>query len=50
MSDKIPDNGGYVAAAYLVFLAVVLLYVAIIAMRLNRLAADVAELAEADDA
>ncbi|CAB4915463.1 unannotated protein [freshwater metagenome] len=33
MTDKLPDNGGYVAAAYLVFLALLLIYVAIMAVR-----------------
>jgi hypothetical protein len=47
MGDALPDNGGYVAAAYLVFLALVLLYVGIMAVRLTRLQRDVAELDEA---
>ncbi len=46
MTDKLPDNGGYVAAAYLVFLALVLIYVAIMAIRLGRLERDLAELGE----
>ena len=37
---------GYVAAAYLVFLALVLIYVAIMALRLGRLERDLAELNE----
>ena len=36
----------YVAAAYLVFLALVLVYVAIMAVRLGRLERDLAELNE----
>ena len=41
------EAGKYVAAAYLVFLALVLVYVAIMAIRLSTLQRDVAELAEA---
>ena len=37
---------GYVAAAYLVFLALVLIYVAIMAVRLSRMERDIAELDE----
>ena len=40
------EAGKYVAAAYLVFLALVLIYVAIMAARLARIERDVAELAE----
>ena len=40
------DGEGYVAAAYLVFLALILVYVAIMAVRLSRLQRDVAELDE----
>ena len=39
-------GGGYVAAAYLVFLALVLVYVAIMATRLGRLERDIAELSD----
>ena len=46
MSDKLPDNGGYVAAAYLVFFALVLIYVAIMAAKLSRLERDLSELNE----
>ncbi len=41
-----PDGDGYLAAAYLVFLALVLIYVAIMAVRLGRLERDLAELNE----
>ncbi len=44
------EAGKYVAAAYLVFLALVLIYVAIMAIRLANVQRDVAELAEALDA
>jgi hypothetical protein len=49
MTDKLPDNGGYVAAAYLVFLALILIYVAIMAIRLSRLERDLGELTELAD-
>jgi hypothetical protein len=49
MSDNIPDNGGYVAAAYLVFFALVLIYVAIMATKLSRLEKDLTELNELAD-
>ena len=44
-----PDGEGYLAAAYLVFLALVLVYVAIMAARLGRLERDLAELNELAD-
>jgi hypothetical protein len=40
------DAGPYVAAAYLVFLGLVLLYVAIMAAKLMRIEREVTELAE----
>ena len=40
------DAGPYVAAAYLVFLALVLIYVSIMAVKLARITRDIAELAE----
>jgi hypothetical protein len=40
------EAGKYVAAAYLVFLALVLVYVAIMALRLSRIERDVRELTE----
>ena len=40
------DGDGYVAAAYLVFLALVLVYVAIMATRLGRLERELTDLAE----
>jgi hypothetical protein len=46
MTDKLPDNGGYVAAAYLVFLALLLIYFAIMAIRLARLDRDLGELTD----
>ena len=48
MNPALPldDAGPYVAAAYLVFLALVLIYVAIMAAKLARITRDIAELAE----
>jgi hypothetical protein len=43
-SNVLPDNAGYVAAAYLVFLALILIYVAIMAYKLIKVQHDVAEL------
>ena len=40
------EAGKYVAAAYLVFLALILIYVAIMAIRLANVQKDLAELAE----
>ena len=40
------DAGPYVAAAYLVFLALILIYVAIMASRLARIEKDLGEVAE----
>ncbi len=45
-SNTIPDNTGYVAAAYLVFIGLVLIYVAIMATRLARLERELVELNE----
>ncbi len=43
------EAGKYVAAAYLVFLALILVYVAIMAVRLGTVQKDVEELAELMD-
>jgi hypothetical protein len=48
-SNVLPDNGGYVAAAYLVFLALILIYVAIMAYKLTKMQRDVVELNELAD-
>jgi type II secretory pathway component PulM len=45
-TDALPDNTGYVAAAYLIFLGLVLVYVAIMASKLARYEREVAELDE----
>lgn len=44
MNDHLPDNGGYVAAAYLIFLALLLIYVGIMAYKMSKLQRSVAEL------
>lgn len=43
MTDKLPDNGGYVAAAYLVFLVLLLIYLAVMAMRAGRIERELSE-------
>ena len=49
-SDVVPsDNTGYVAAAYLVFFALVLVYFAIMAAKLQRLERELVELNELAD-
>jgi len=44
MTDKLPDNAGYVAAAYLVFVALLLIYLAVAAIRSSRLERELLEL------
>jgi hypothetical protein len=46
IASALPDNAGYVAAAYLVFLALLLIYFGIMAYKMVRIQRDVAELAE----
>jgi hypothetical protein len=48
-STTLPDNAGYVAAAYLVFLAILLIYVGIMAYKLTRIQRDVVEVDELAD-
>jgi hypothetical protein len=48
-STTLPDNAGYVAAAYLVFLALLLVYVGIMAYKLTRIQRDVVEIDELVD-
>ena len=45
-ASTLPDNTGYVAAAYLVFFALVLVYVAIMAAKLARIDRELTELNE----
>jgi hypothetical protein len=51
-STVLPENAGYVAAAYLVFLALLLIYVGIMAYKLVKVQRDVVEINAlvADDA
>ncbi len=49
MNDALPDNTGYVAAAYLVFLALVLAYVVIMAVKLSRFERELSELNDLAD-
>jgi CcmD family protein len=44
--SNLPTNDGYVAAAYLVFFALVLIYVAIMAAKLSRIERELGELTE----
>ena len=48
-TPALPDNTGYVAAAYLIFLALVLIYVVIMASKLSRFERELAELNELAD-
>jgi hypothetical protein len=45
----LPDNSGYVVAAYLVFLVLLLVYLSIMAARLSRVERELTELNEAAD-
>ena len=49
MTNALPDNTGYVAAAYLVFFALVLIYVVIMATKLARFERELTELDELAD-
>jgi hypothetical protein len=48
-TSALPDNTGYVAAAYLVFFALVLIYVVIMASKLSRFERELTELDEIAD-
>jgi hypothetical protein len=48
-STVLPDNAGYVAAAYIVFLALLVIYVGIMAYKLANIQRDVAEISELAD-
>ena len=48
-TPALPDNVGYVAAAYLVFFAIVLIYLVIMASKLARFERETAELLELVD-
>jgi hypothetical protein len=49
VTDTLPDNTGYVAAAYLVFFALVLIYVVVMATKLARFERELSELIELVD-
>jgi len=49
VTDALPNNTGYVAAAYLVFFALVLIYVVIMATKLSRFERELAEIEELAD-
>jgi hypothetical protein len=49
VTDTLPDNTGYVAAAYLVFFALVLIYVVIMSSKLARFERELSELNELAD-
>jgi hypothetical protein len=49
VTDALPDNTGYVAAAYLVFFALVLIYVVIMAAKLQRFERELSELNDLAD-
>ena len=48
-TSALPDNTGYVAAAYLVFFALVLIYVVIMASKLSRFERELTELNDLAD-
>ena len=48
-TNALPDNTGYVAAAYLVFFALVLIYVVIMASKLARFERELSELNDLAD-
>jgi hypothetical protein len=48
-TPALPDNTGYVAAAYLIFFALVLIYVVIMASKLSRFERELSELNELVD-
>lgn len=50
MTDTLPDKGGYVVAAYLVFLLVLLIYIGIMALRISRLERELVKMHEIVDA
>jgi CcmD family protein len=49
VTNTLPDNTGYVAAAYLVFFALILVYVVIMSAKLSRFERELAELNELAD-
>jgi hypothetical protein len=49
LAATLPDNSGYVVAAYLVFFAMVVIYLAIMSARVARLERELVELNELAD-
>jgi CcmD family protein len=49
VTDTLPDNTGYVAAAYLVFFALILIYVVVMSAKLARFERELSELNELAD-
>ena len=49
LASTLPDNAGYVAAAYLVFVALILVYFVIMAAKLARLERELGELNQLAD-
>jgi hypothetical protein len=49
VTETLPDNTGYVAAAYVAFFALVLVYLLIMAAKLSRFERELAELNELAD-
>jgi hypothetical protein len=45
-TDTLPKDDGYVAAAYIVFLALLLIYISIMAIRLSRVERELTELTQ----
>jgi CcmD family protein len=50
VTDTLPDNSGYVAAAYLVVFALVLVYLVVMARKLARFERELGELNDLADA
>lgn len=49
MSETLPPNTGFVAAAYVVFVALLLIYVVVMSIRASRLERQLSELLEEGD-
>ncbi|MTD45660.1 hypothetical protein GKE82_15540 [Conexibacter sp. W3-3-2] len=49
MTETLPDKGGYVVAAYLVLLLLLLIYIGIMALRISRMERELVELHEIVD-
>ncbi|MFA9272258.1 MAG: hypothetical protein ACEQSX_16200 [Baekduiaceae bacterium] len=49
MTETLPDKGGYVVAAYLVLLLLLLIYIGIMALRISRMERELLELHEIVD-